>query len=178
MPNWTYNTIRVDGTPRRIKAFLKSVKGENGVFDFNRLIPMPEFLEHTRSGRATIDGKQVSSWYVIDPTRVDRADNERCFTPEEEAQLRDLGCESWYDWSYNNWGTKWNACRPEITEDRVRDGYLEIRFDTAWDKPPPIIDKLFEKFPKLSIRWTWQYEGEAERHSIEREVLVDDPSEM
>ncbi len=115
MPNWTYNTIRIDGTPTRLRAFVKAVKGENGVFDFNRLIPIPEFLKHTRSGLATIDGKQVASWYVIDPTRIDGADNERCFTPREEAQLRDLCCESWCDWSCNNWGTKWNACGPEIT---------------------------------------------------------------
>jgi hypothetical protein len=41
MPNWTANIIRALRTPQDLRAFLEAAKGEGGVFDFNRLIPMP-----------------------------------------------------------------------------------------------------------------------------------------
>lgn len=48
---------------------------------------------------------------------------------------------NWYDWSIENWGTKWNSY----------DGYVQdegISFHTAWGPPAPIVGalaKLIEK---------------------------------
>jgi hypothetical protein len=46
---------------------------------------------------------------------------------------------SWYSWSLQNWGTKWNSikCDAEIQYDKV---YL--RFLTAWSPPEPIIHNI------------------------------------
>ncbi len=49
MPNWTSNSIRIDGTETDIRAFLETVKWEDEIFDFNRIVPMPELLKHTGS---------------------------------------------------------------------------------------------------------------------------------
>ena len=65
MPNWTSNSIRAEGDEHDIAAFLEAVKWQDEIFDFNRVIPMPEILKHTGTGRCTIDGKDVTSWYVI-----------------------------------------------------------------------------------------------------------------
>jgi hypothetical protein len=179
MPNWTSNIIRVDGTPKRVRVFLKAVKGDNGVFDFNRLVPMPVLIRHIAIGQRTIGGKQVSRFYVVDLDEPDAGDaNFRCLTPEEEAEIRRIGCDSELEWCQEHWGTKWNACFPEITENCVTTGHLEFRFDTAWSEPGYVYRKLFARFPKLSIHCSWQYECDDLWYSVERPALVDDPSEM
>ena len=51
----------------------------------------------------------------------------------------------WYDWNVRNWGTKWNAYDTSVTP---QPGDLcELRFDTAWSHPAPVIEALSEKFP-------------------------------
>ena len=67
MPNWTSNTIRVEGSETDLRAFLEQVKSQDEIFDFNRIIPIPEILKHTGSGSCTLDGEDVRSWYVTDP---------------------------------------------------------------------------------------------------------------
>jgi hypothetical protein len=139
---------------------------------------MPELLRHTGSGRRKIGRRKVSDWYVINREADMLTDDKsvRLFTPEEEATLREIGHRNWYTWSYANWGTKWNACRPELTEDCATEGYIEIRFDTAWAPPTPVLEKVFTMFPKLSFVCTWQNEGEHERYSVERDAVADDAS--
>ena len=56
MPNWTSNTIHIDGSEADIRAFLEAVKWEDEIFDFNRIIPMPALLKHTGSANRTING--------------------------------------------------------------------------------------------------------------------------
>ena len=123
MPNWTTNIIRALGTPKDLRAFLEAVKWEDKVFDFNRIIPMPELLKHTAKGCRVIDGEHVENWYVIDHTEsFPKAEHVRRFTAEEQAVLKIIGHRNWYDWSVENWGTKWNACNSEIDETGIAYG--------------------------------------------------------
>lgn len=46
-----------------------------------------------------------------------------------------------YDWSVENWGTKWDA---QVYDYRLDDGELYISFDTAWAPPIAFYDKIFE----------------------------------
>lgn len=165
MPNWTSNIIRAEGDEHDIGFFLDAVKSQGEVFDFNRIIPMPELLKHTASGNRKIAGKNVTSWYVIDGDFPN--DNVRLFTPEEKTALAEIGHEDWYSWSCENWGTKWNACRTEISEKCLNNTWVEIRFDTAWAAPSPIFRRMFEMFPNLSFNCSWQHECETLWYSIE-----------
>lgn len=56
------------------------------------------------------------------------------------------GENNWYDWSCKNWGTKWNACEPEVYHDEPR-----IVFNTAWSLAYPVLLKLSEKFPNTKM---------------------------
>jgi hypothetical protein len=47
---------------------------------------------------------------------------------------------------------------------------------TAWAPPTPVLEKMFEVFPKLSFVYTWQNEGEHERYSVERDPIADHES--
>jgi hypothetical protein len=154
MPNWTSNRISIDGEPADLRAFLEAVKWEDQIFDFNRIIPMPELLKRTVSGFRTIDGNEVRSW--IEETDADGKPVPRCFTPEEQAELQRIGFSNWYDWSIANWGTKWNASRPEVYDASTDCGNVEIFFQTAWCAPLPVFLRIKDMFPKLSFDCRWR----------------------
>ena len=58
------------------------------------------------------------------------------------------GKNNWYDWSIENWGTKWNAYSFS------RDGNT-IGFQTAWSAPHPILAELTGMFPGVYITHEW-----------------------
>ncbi|HEX3747652.1 MAG TPA: hypothetical protein VHW09_27140 [Bryobacteraceae bacterium] len=161
MPNWTSNRIYIEGERADIRAFLKAVKWEDELFDFNRIAPMPEILKHTASGHTTINGVAVKSWYVVKEWEKDSPEQTRLFTAEEEAELAAIGHRDWYSWSIQNWGTKWNACSVDIDDASVEYGYTEITFNTAWDAPIPLLHKMVEMFPKLTFDCRWRHEDDS-----------------
>lgn len=55
------------------------------------------------------------------------------------------GVVCWYEWNRRNWGVKWNA----YDTDRKSD--TEVRFDTAWSHPRPVIEALTKAFPAERI---------------------------
>lgn len=46
-----------------------------------------------------------------------------------------------YDWSVQNWGTKWDA---SVHEYWIEDEHLYVSFDTAWAPPTSFYQKIFE----------------------------------
>lgn len=171
MPNWTSNRIYIEGEEADIRAFLDAVKWEDELFDFNRIIPMPEILKHTASGFMTIDGVEVRSWYIADRATAGSAEKARLFTPEEQAILAEIGHSNWYDWACDKWGTKWGACRVVIDDTSIQYGCIEITFETAWCAPVPVLQKIVEMFPKLSFDCRWRYEDEPPYpHSLDEEA--------
>ncbi len=55
----------------------------------------------------------------------------------------ECGHASWYSWSIENWGTKWNAYSFEVIEEG--DDRFEFRFDTAWAPPEPVFAALADR---------------------------------
>ena len=124
MPNHCMNRVEVYGDKDQVKELKEFVDGETN-FDFKKIVPIPKEL--------------------IDTTAP---------TPEpdsfESRRLRKLhGADNWYDWSINNWGTKWNSYHDEVEYDGEES--LVYKFDTAWSPPEPVIHALREKFEDLSI---------------------------
>lgn len=58
---------------------------------------------------------------------------------QKEREL--YGSDNWYDWSSENWGTKWNA------SDSSRESDIVLTFNTAWAHPFPIINKISRMYP-------------------------------
>jgi len=58
---------------------------------------------------------------------------------------RTFGASTWYEWSIENWGTKWNAYSTSQYGNA-------IAFDTAWSMPDPIFRALSARYPKLTFR--------------------------
>ena len=67
------------------------------------------------------------------------------------------GHTSWYGWSIDNWGTKWNACEVDVKEYAEAKNTIEIAiyFQTAWSMPEPIFTKLAGMFPTLTFYGEW-----------------------
>jgi hypothetical protein len=55
------------------------------------------------------------------------------------------GAQTWYEWAYENWGTKWNAVYSTV-RDHDDDG-ARITFQTAWSPPLPVVHALSRQFP-------------------------------
>lgn len=145
MPNWSFNRMYVAGMDdaqkaevKRLRDTIKSVdKFEDGTevptpFSFNKIIPMPKELENTKAP-------------------VDDPDSE-----ENKALRAKYGFDNWYDWRWENWGTKWDAC--DVEDESESDDELAIKFDTAWSFPTPVVVKLSQMFPTL----TFTYDAEEE----------------
>jgi hypothetical protein len=66
---------------------------------------------------------------------------------------------TWYEWSVEHWGTKWNSCYAQVTENG--DGSVHVQFDTAWTFPFPIFEKVAADFPTLI------FEGSAQEPNMD-----------
>lgn len=130
-------TINSRTTKKEIKGKLLRLIGDNPVM-FNDeehyypreegklgLLRIPEDYGHT--------GYEIGEYYV--------------------SLIKKYGYYNWYDWSIANWGTKWNACDVDITED-----CLSIQFDTAWSCPEGIFKKICKDNPDKKIKFYCDYE--------------------
>ena len=66
--------------------------------------------------------------------------------------------EDWYNWSNENWGTKWDVTEVEISDDH-EDGVVTYSFETAWGPPEPIFNMLCGKYPEVHISWFYDEPG-------------------
>lgn len=172
MPNHVKNQLHLSGDRNRINELLKSIKGENTVLDFNKIIPMPESL-HIEAGSKTERGlaayKEFIAVYIFDgsvqkPDLLDIPEkSEQAFLrmrkdiqPDEwelgktafQNQIR-YGAPTWYEWAIENWGTKWSAYDTGMEINNT------IIFNTAWSRAMPVISKLAEMYPVISFMYRW-----------------------
>lgn len=61
---------------------------------------------------------------------------------------------NWYEWSINNWGTKWNSSSLEIDEKKQT-----LSFETAWDPAIPVFLEITRQNP--TKRFAFLYADEA-----------------
>ena len=83
---------------------------------------------------------------------------------EEEEKYGD---NTWYRWSIDNWGTKWNAVGTRV---ELNGGSLYYTFDTAWDCPREIVNALMRMkntiLKDIKISWECIHEDGYEEETI------------
>lgn len=192
MPNHITNIIKA--RPEVLKCLIGTTNKNETIVDFEKVISRPKSL----SG-VSVDGTEyiVNHLYGV-PERNSPFNNSYFFDEfirkggfsawgDEKfnnfikmlQNIRNHGNTSWYDWSIENWGTKWNAYDAEI--DDIDDGI--IQFDTAWSFPYPVIETLSKMNPDDEIEV--QYADEDIGHNlghyiikngeIIKEFEIDDP---
>lgn len=165
MPNHVQNRITFSGTMKEVETVFDFLKGEDSVFDFNKIIPMPEDLNIASSS----EGTNGMNYLLYLHDKVANAHLKKCYEqveslPEErknkcielgKAYLLNLskyGHTTWYEWSCANWGTKWNAY------ETYREGDA-LYFQTAWSAVPELVGKIVEMFPEVSLEYEWADEN-------------------
>ncbi len=70
---------------------------------------------------------------------------------------------NWYDWSIDNWGTKWDVYathNTEANEDETINLFnTDGQFLTAWSPPIPVIRKLQQDYPDYEFTLEYVDEG-------------------
>ena len=115
MPNYIYNTLKIKGNLNDLNHVLNFVKSDSSLFDFDKILPMPDYIY-----------------------RGDLIDIERKL----------YGKNNWYDWSMDNWGTKWNSVGACIEENF-------IRFETANTPCVPVVTALAQKYPTMRFEYAF-----------------------
>lgn len=153
MPNHITSIITLNGSEKRIEELKENIKSKESIFDFNKIIPMPKDLDiniyKVNFTNFVFYNKDLS---VIEFAKKFREECKADFNERfEKAALQGIinylkyGYVSWYSWSIDNWGTKWNSYEAEYLSGN------KITFQTAWEFPKPIIQKLSELYPELTI---------------------------
>lgn len=151
MPNYVANKIVLVGSDEDITKVVEFVKGDNGVFDFNRIVPMPEtFRKYDTTNHP--NGKQLVVGEPIGYEKGAPIVTEELIEEYKRAtreQWEKYGVVGWYDWSRRYWGTKWNSC------DAMYCGAGVFYFDTAWSAPIPVLVALSELFTDVEIQFAF-----------------------
>ena len=159
MPNYVKNIFSFDGDPAPVDRLFSAIQGKNGPMDFNKLIPMPSELEIESGSRTAAGFKEYMGFLAETGCHTELEDNYLATYPEIDREewalgkqalhnLQNFGYPTWYEWRNQNWGTKWNARGSEISDGR-------LSFQTAWNAPKPVMEKLSEMFPTVSIHHAW-----------------------
>ena len=150
MPNWTQNYVTFEGSKEKIIELKELFASDDKVFDFNKILPMPEDSEDF----------QATGSFSMD---TDRGDS----SVEEFIEKKIDNANNWYYWSIKNWGTKWNSVDSNLDVDN--ENKIEYSFRTAWDAPRGVIDKLWHS-GKLegctNIAWECSHEFEEDVETI------------
>jgi hypothetical protein len=175
MPNWCNNYLSIKGP--RVHEVLSAIAGENGAMDLEKIVPMPEALKETeanfeedfamacakddlssyRDMPCVKSGEVATMRQLAARSRVD-FENAVAYGKQLLQNLQQYGAATWYDWSCQNWGCKWN------TRDSWVDEHLEtsaiVVFYTPWGPPTFAIRALARKFPDHSFKITYaDFEG-------------------
>jgi hypothetical protein len=166
MPNHCSNYLELSADPSDRKAVSqlanfsdisiipnedKDAQFDDIRFTFDGVLPMPKELDIKRA-------------YPKDKTEEEH----------EKANIEKYGYADWYDWRWDNWGTKWDAYDCYVNE--LLKDYCSISFDTAWSPPIPYYLALSKKYPLLKIEIEYSEPGMdfAGRQSYFDGELIDD----
>lgn len=184
MPNYVENRIRICGEDA--EEILHSLLNKEQ-FDFNLIEPMPKEIENTEEGSSTYpcimaylsDGfkipfeqieKEKIEKYIVSQNTFSNPQRDyetgkrlKCSVKTGEQLVKNIdkyGYATWYGWSYEYWGTKWNASETTTNFDKPGEAYVE--FTTAWASPEPVIEALSRQYPDILIKV--QFFDEDESH--------------
>lgn len=152
-----------------------------GSIDFNKLIPMPPELKiecgyRTDAGlklykkfMAESAAVSISTLHVSDSMRtaqvtahLEKWDAKGKADPglwelgkSAFRNIQKYGAPTWYEWSIQHWGTKWNAyqCRPLNEKDDT------MEFLTANGSVPKLVATISRKYPNQKITYRWADEN-------------------
>jgi len=175
MPNWTANTLTVDGPRKALNKCildlalaavktseaeepltLKKVLREEAYFTFNAFKEVPKDLNVFDYWVGTNKKKDFVPMPDLEAYALEQygtTDTLRL----ERALVEKYGTSGWMEWCSTNWGTKWDACSPEVTERSEEE--IIFTFDSAWSPAHAATQAAAEKYPNLNFKLLYKNEG-------------------
>jgi hypothetical protein len=150
MPNHTTCILTCTSSDKDISKLLKkhiSIKDREDsskYLDFNKIVPMPKGIAETCYHDTIFEITKTKT----DAEIQELEDNRKIL---EEHNQKEHGYRNWYDWSVDNWDTKWNSYDCLISSEFVS-------FYTAWSPPLKVIKEL-AKITGESFRLAYLDEG-------------------
>ena len=143
MPNWCSNRVTISSKTEDDSQFKQLVAKFQVERPFNEIYPQPDWKTIPNDkGELPVKREIKSPDGSVAHITYDFPDGKND--------------DRWYDWSYNNWGTKWDASN---LESEVEDEYAEFEFETAWAPASGIYEKIREDYPDVSISWFFDEPG-------------------
>lgn len=175
MPNHVQNRVIMTGDQTRINELLRTVQNDEegpGTIDFNKIIPMPKDLEiecgsrsehgfkayadfisiyllGQKDGKIDVFSVPESSEKAFLKARTDIDPETWRLGKQSYHNVIKYGYANWYDWSIDNWGTKWNAYS------FGNSGPDTLTFCTAWSNIKPVMTRLSEMYPDVDFNYAW-----------------------
>lgn len=164
MPNWTFNTLTIEGDQLNIARVKKQLAQPftRKYGDYKSIDGELKLVET----EATFTNPIFAFWNICKPEDL------HAYLHDEGTGIPDnpddenawFQSNHWYDWNVRNWGTKWDVANsdedsyPETELMTDEETKLQYSFNTAWSPPIPAIDKLSKQYPSLKL--TLDYEEE------------------
>lgn len=132
--------------PNHVTNRITIIKGEydlSQIKDFNDVLPMPEDLQGTEHGSLAYEVEDAYTKGKIAEVKL------KYFPSQDKlneilklvGNLDKYGHATWYGWSSEHWGTKWNMY-DRSQQDNV------LTFDTAWAAPIKVYKSLAKTLPE------------------------------
>jgi hypothetical protein len=169
MPNWTYNTIRVEGSKDSLNKFMTDglanahkpeKEGDNPQLSLSSWIPTPEtFLKYDTTNHPNGEGLKVGDkwWDGLGP-HGDKVVTEELIEEFKQAtkeQAEKYGVVGWYDYNVKTFGCKWDS---EVRVENINDTEINLSADTPWSAPDKWLRTISEKYPELTFHLHALYE--------------------
>ena len=104
--------------------------------DYKKVLEFPKWTKYEKVAEDELN-KIIS--YGKDPKIVD-------IGTKAAHNIIEYNAPTWYEWRYDNWGTKWNANETQFTKSPN-----EIMFTTAWSPVIPIACELSRKYTDVLV---------------------------
>ena len=144
MPNWCRNRVTASGDEKQISKIAEIFSDKKSIF--NHIIQSPDW-----SRLPNEDGE----FPVLEEHKD--ADGNVMFATSNFPKSG-KNDDRWYHWCIDNWGTKWEPDIHEVDGDQDSE-MLEITFNTAWSPPEGVVEKMREKYPKLTFQCFYDEPG-------------------
>lgn len=180
MPNWVYSGITISNPlTKKQKEILKKIEKVGSICEY--YVPRDKEIAETRSPEKIVSQKEYDEIQIKNKEKEKEHKEiggthlflDRSITQEMSDNLiKKYGTNNWYDWSNNNWGTKWGDCDLEVEINTYnhlenKGEYGELKFESAWSPiGDNIINMLLKDFPNIHYRfeeeqeWGGEYEFE------------------
>ena len=159
MPNWTYNTIKVQGEKEQLAKMMNdAVKTEDGKLKLSSWFPVPEsYNKYDTTNHPDGRGFEVGKEFY------DGLGNRGIMTEEllEEykrataEQREKYGAVGWYDYNCKYLGCKWDMDFDSIDES---EGEITLGIQTPWNAPDAWLIRMSKRYPELTFSNYADYE--------------------